>query len=316
MWLLVYFIIFICIALLVAVAVQRTIHLRTVRNKINLRLVAMVESGDQSKSFQKSGMLDQRSSTASSNFLWSHLYTLLVQSGLRWNKGRFLLALVGLLLGSHLALTFVTQDLAARFVFGLVLTIVVVYGYVSHARTKRIRLFVLSLPDALGAVVRSLRAGHPLAEGIRMVAEEMPDPIGGEFRNMMDRLAIGAEPEIAMIKMYHSVGSDDVKLMAVTLSVQSGTGGNLAEVFEKLAKTVRQRTMLAVKVKAISAEGRTSAAIMSVFPFILFGIINLASPGYFDSVWASEYSVHMVSICVGGIALGSFILMRMVDFDS
>lgn len=308
--------IFIFITWLLTVAVQRRLYLRRVRNKINLRIEAMYDSGGQSTLLQKPSVFDQISSTASSNFLWLYLSTLGVQSGLHWNKKRLIVTFAGLWIASYVAFRLVIDSLAAQLVLGFIFSGVVFYVYVSDCRARRIRSFVLSLPDALGVIVRSLRAGHPFAEGIRMVAEEMPDPIGGEFRYMMNQLAIGAAPADAMLKMYRSVGANDLKLMTITLSVQSGTGGNLAEVFKQLAATVRERTIFEVRVKALSAEARSSAAIMSLFPLILFGILNLAAPGYFDPVWASEYSVHIVSAGLGAIALGSFILMRMANFDS
>ena len=316
MWMFIYTLIFIFFIIVGILAVQQALHLRSVRSQINLRLASMTENEEVTKLFQKSSLIDKGHSTSSSNFIWQHLQRMYRQSGIAWDGKRIALGLVGLLFTSYLLLALIMDDMGRHFLFTIILTLGLAYAYIVRTRAKRIRAFILALPDALGVVVRSLRAGHPLAEGVRMVAEEMPDPVGCEFSDMLQQLQVGAEPETAMINMYHSVGSNEVKLMAVTLSIQSGTGGNLAEVFEKLAETVRQRTMLAVKVKAISAEGRASAAIMSVFPLVLYGIISLAAPGYFDPVWESEYAMHMVTFCLTTIALGSFILMRMVDFDS
>ena len=315
MWMFIYTLIFIFFAIIGMLAVQQALHLSSVRKQINLRLATMTENADVTTLFQQSSLIDKAHSTASSNFIWQHLQRLYRQSGLAWSSKQIVVYFAGLVITSYLLLALIMDDMGRHFLFTAMLALGLAYAYLVRLRAKRMRAFILALPDALGVVVRSLRAGHPLTEGVRMVADEMADPVGSEFRAMLNQLQIGAEPETAMINMYHSVGSNEVKLMAVTLSIQSGTGGNLAEVFEQLAETIRQRTMLAVKVKAISAEGRASAAIMSVFPLVLYGIISLAAPGYFDPVWESEYAMHMLTFCLTTIALGAFILMRMVDFD-
>ena len=111
------------------------------------------------------------------------------------------------------------------------------------------------------------------------------------------------------------VGVEDLNLLAISLSVQAGTGGNLVEILQNLSKTLRDRFMLKAKVKAISAEGRITAIFMSIYPFLLYGMIKALSPTYFDPLWNSGYGTTIVSGLLVVMAIGNVILYKMVHFE-
>lgn len=199
--------------------------------------------------------------------------------------------------------------------FVIVCIIVLPILFVLYVRSKRSVKFVKQLSNAIEVMIRSLAAGHPLPAAISLVANEMQDPIGTEFGLLSDELTYGIELDDAMLNLVHRIGLEETKLLAVSISVQRGTGGNLIEILQNLATMIRDRIMMKAKIKAISAEGRITAVIMAVFPFGLFLMIRTLVPTYFDPLWASGYGTTIVSICGILMVFGIFILYRLVKFD-
>ncbi len=186
--------------------------------------------------------------------------------------------------------------------------------YLAIARQRRIARFTEQLPDALDIIVRSLRIGHPLAAAIRLVAGEMADPIGGELRMTADEIAFGQDTVTAVSNLHRRVGQDDLTFLVIAVSVQSQTGGNLAELLAQLTTLMRARAALRLKIRAISAEGRLSAWFLSAMPFVLFAGIRLLSRSYFDDFLGSEALVPILIYGCASLIISNFIIYRMVNF--
>jgi tight adherence protein B len=197
--------------------------------------------------------------------------------------------------------------------FPLVLFLVVFW--ITRARSQRIKKFVSQLPDSLDVTVRSLSAGHPLSTSISLVSREMPDPVGSEFGIMSDEMTYGVDIDTAMRNMSMRVGADELNLLAISLTVQRGAGGNLSEILTNLAEMLRKRAMLKAKIKAISAEGRMTSWFMFIFPFFLFGLLKTISPNYFDPVWASGYADIVIIIGISLMTFGMLVVRKIVNFD-
>lgn len=187
--------------------------------------------------------------------------------------------------------------------------------FVLWKRARRMKKFQSQLSPAIEVMIRSLGAGHPLPSAITLVSNEMQDPLGSEFGILSDELTYGIELDDALLNMVQRVGLDETKLLAVSISVQRGTGGNLIEILQNLATMVRERIMMKAKIKAISAEGRITAVIMAMFPFFLFFMIRSLVPTYFDPLWNSGYGGIVVTVCGVFMVFGIFILYRLVKFD-
>jgi tight adherence protein B len=190
----------------------------------------------------------------------------------------------------------------------------VVVVYLSIVRRRRIDRFTAQLPDALSIIVRSLRIGHPFVSAIGLASREMRDPIAGELAITAEEIAFGQDITTAVANMHRRVGQDDLLFLVTAVSVQSQTGGNLAEVLARLATLMRQRSTLQLKVKALSAEGRLSAWFLTAMPFILYGAIRLLSKNYFGELAASPLLVP--SLVYGWVSLivSNIIIYRMVNF--
>ncbi|RWD73571.1 type II secretion system F family protein [Mesorhizobium sp.] len=184
-----------------------------------------------------------------------------------------------------------------------------------RARGKRILKFAKQLPDALDMIVRSLRAGHPVSVAIGLVAREMPDPLGTEFGIVADEVTFGLSMEQAVRKLSERVGFEGLHLLAVSLSIQAKTGGNLTEILSNLSSVLRERQKLRMKIRALSAEGRVSAWIISLFPIVMFLILQLAAPSYYGKVWGNPVILPIFLIFGIWALLGDLIMYRMVTFD-
>ena len=181
-------------------------------------------------------------------------------------------------------------------------------------RSRRQKKFGAQFPDALDIIVRSLRAGHPVPIAIGMVAREMADPVGGEFGIVADEITYGADLETGMRNLYFRIGQDDLPLFVTAVAIQSSTGGNLGEILENLSAVIRQRFKMRRKIRALASEGRASAMILSSLPIMMFLVIQIISPDFYASVWNEHITKLCLAAAGGWMAVGNFIMYRMVNF--
>ena len=181
-------------------------------------------------------------------------------------------------------------------------------------RMRRQRRFAAQFPDAIDIIVRSLRAGQPTPVAITMVAKELPDPVGSEFGMIADEITYGADLETAIRNLHYRVGTDDLPLFVTAVAIQTSTGGNLGEILENLSAVIRMRFKMRRKVRALAAEGRAAAMILSSLPIGMFAVIQFITPDFYASVW--PYTLTKVSLAIAGawMGIGNFIMFRMVNF--
>lgn len=176
---------------------------------------------------------------------------------------------------------------------------------------KRRKAFDDKLPETLDYISRALRAGHSLTSAIGMVGKELPDPTGQEFKTVFDEISFGISFKEAVGKLSERIQSDDLDFFVISLTIQHDSGGNLAELLDGLAKTIRERIKLRGKIRTLSAEGRISAVVLGAMPFAFAGIITLIRPVYISVLWSTPQG-HML-LLIGGILMtaGGLVLNRM-----
>jgi tight adherence protein B len=184
---------------------------------------------------------------------------------------------------------------------------------ISRIAQRRQKLMVEQFPIAIDIFTRSLRAGHPIASAIFLITEEMSDPIGSEFGLVSDEVSYGAELTDALLAMAERWNLEDMRMFVVAVSVQSETGGNLAEILENLSNVIRARASMYMKVRALSSEGRMSAWMLTVLPILTLLSMILVSPAFYFDV--AEDPIFLIGfpalILLYGI--GVYIIRRLVD---
>ncbi len=192
---------------------------------------------------------------------------------------------------------------------GGVLPLMILQFRANRARRRMIEQF----PVALDVFVRGLRAGHPIAAALELLTVEMPDPIGSQFGQVVDEVTYGADLRDGLQAMAERWDLDDMRMFVVSLSVQSETGGNLAEVLENLTKVIRERASMMMKVRALSSEGRMTGLMLTALPILAFTALFLLNPSFYLEVADDPAFVPgFVGLAIL-YAIGFFSIRRLVD---
>jgi tight adherence protein B len=221
------------------------------------------------------------------------------------------LAIVALMLTAGMVIGFGRILLVATFavLIGGVLPLMVLQFKANRTRKRMQDQF----PVALDVFVRGLRAGHPIAAALDLLTVEMPDPIGTQFGIVVDEVTYGADLRDALQGMAERWNLDDMRMFVVSLSVQSETGGNLAEILENLSKVIRERASMMMKVRALSSEGRLTGIMLTALPALAFTILFVANPRFYldvsDDAWFVPGFVMLIILYL----VGFFTIRRMVD---
>jgi len=216
--------------------------------------------------------------------------------------GVSVVAFIGLSVGTATALP-------VRIVLSGAMGIGGVFTWVSMKAGKRMALLEEQLPDAIELMVRSLRVGHPFSSAVAIVSNEVADPLATEFGMIADEAAYGREMGEALKEMAHRLDMQDLRFLAVAVTIQQQSGGNLAEILDGLAKVIRARFRLFRRVKAITAEAKWSGKFLSAFPIIALIVINLLDPNYYDEAMEHPWFIP-ACLVVGAFLILNLIVMR------
>ena len=156
----------------------------------------------------------------------------------------------------------------------------------------RLNKFASQLPDALELVARALRAGHSLAAGMHVVAQEMPTPIADEFNRVFEEQNLGIPIDDSLKSMCDRVPNLDLRFFVTSVGIQRQTGGDLAEILDKIGYVIRERFRILGQVKALTGEGRLSGVVLIALPFALFGFMLNMKPDYVETLWTTDTGPH------------------------
>jgi tight adherence protein B len=239
---------------------------------------------------------------------------LILQSGLSIGLAKFGIAcVVGALIAFSVSLVMQFTLLEAALITA-VAAFVLPFLVLRFMRGRRQKKFGEQFPDAIDVIVRSLRAGHPIPVAIAMVGREMPDPVGGEFGMVADEVTYGADMETAMRSLYHRVGQDDLPLFVTAVAIQGSTGGNLSEILQNLSGVIRLRFKMRRKIRALAAEGRFSALLLSGLPVVMFFLLDFIAPDFYGQVWHEDMTKMGLGLAGIWMMFGNFIMYRLVNF--
>ena len=239
----------------------------------------------------------------------------LEQAGLTISVSRYLLIQLFLIVTSTLILIFGLSfhPMIGLFI-GVPLGIFLPAMYVSSKRKERLGKFTEQLPDTLDYIARSLRAGNPFSASMKGVASEMADPTGSEFGIAFDEMNYGLELEDALQNLGRRSGSEEMNMFITSVMIQRTTGGNLADVLNRIATVMRARAGVIRDVAILSAEMRVSSYVLIGLPFLVAGVISILNPGYLTVLFDSPAGQVAILIQLVLMLIGYLIMRRMINF--
>ena len=195
---------------------------------------------------------------------------------------------------------------------GLILGFIVPRVWLNRRKSGRLNAFNKQLPDTITLVANALRAGSSFLQAIELVVRESRPPVSTEFARVIREVNLGLPFDQAMENMVRRMKSEDFELMATAINIQHSVGGNLAEILDSIAYTIRERVRIKGEIRTLTAQQRLSGYVVGLLPFGLAGFIFLAAPTFFDPMWDPKVSV--VGLPAGIIILGAGFLMMMIGF--
>jgi tight adherence protein B len=259
--------------------------------------------------------LDEKQKVRDNNIRRPPLRIQLRQAGLTVSIERFYLysALCGL------ALT------AAGFIAGLPLLLLpglLIVGalglprwFVSFKRARRVKAFLAEFPNALDVIVRAVKSGLPLNDGIRLIANEAAEPVRSEFRRIVEAQQLGMSIPDAVMRMPESMPCPEAGFFGIVIQIQNQAGGNLSEALGNLSRVLRDRKKMKAKVQALSMEAKASAAIIGALPFIVAGLVYLSSPTYIMPLFATSTGNLILGVSAVWMLIGILVMRQMINFE-
>lgn len=275
----------------------------SLNSRVNRRLEMLDKSANREEVMEKLRKEMSQHLNARKLPIYSLLSTKAQRAAIAFSPKQLIGLMCGIAVLVFLALTILTDASSiVRVVAAIGIGFGAIYFWVSSKAKKRMKMFEEQLSDAIELMVRSLKVGQPFNASIATVAKEMEDPLATEFGMIADEAAYGRDLGEALKDMAERLDMQDLRFLAVAVTIQQQSGGNLAEILGGLGKVIRARFRLFRKVEAITSEAKFSGNFLSAFPLAALVGMNLLKPGYYD-----ESMDHPMFLPVCGVVLGLLI---------
>jgi tight adherence protein B len=239
----------------------------------------------------------------------------IAQAGLSWSKQKFYIgsAAAGLLLGGLLYLVsddlFMAAGAAAAGGLGLPRWVL------NFMRKRRFKKFLNVFPDAVDVIIRGVKAGLPLGDCMRVIAQEGAEPVRTEFKLAIEATALGLSLGEASERIVERVPLPEASFFSIVINIQQKVGGNLSEALANLSRVLRDRKKLKQKVQAVSSEAKASAAIIGSLPFIVGTLVWLINPRYIELLWLTSGGRVVIGVSLTWMLAGCLVMRKMINFD-
>ncbi len=307
----IYVVIFIAVLLLVQ-GVYLLIFGKSVQldNKVNRRLALLEKGGQREQVLEQLRKEMTQHMKSQSIPLYSILASKAQKANIVFTPVQLIMVMAGASVAAFVGLTFGTEvEPLVRTFVSIGMGVGGVYMWISRKANKRMAMIEEQLPEAVELMVRSLRVGHPFSSAIQIVAKEIPDPLGTEMGMISDEAAYGRDMGETLKAMAERLDMQDMRFLAVAVTIQQQSGGNLAEILHGLAQVIRARFRLFRRVKAITAEAQWSGKLLSAFPILALITINVIQPNYFDDVMETDVFIP-ACLVVAAFLIANMIVMR------
>lgn len=237
------------------------------------------------------------------------------QAGLNWTRKTYYLVCVGAGLASYVTALLLGLNTITMLGFGVAGGLLLPHVYVNSKRKARFKRFSAEFPNAVDVIVRGLKAGLPMADCLRVIATEAQDPVKSEFVAIAQDQTLGIPIDEAVQKMWERVPLSEANFFAIVITIQSRTGGSLSEALGNLSKVLRERKKMKGKIRAMSAEAKSSAGIIGALPFFVAGAVYLTSPDYMSLLFTTLTGKIVLAGCALWMSIGTLVMRKMINFD-
>jgi tight adherence protein B len=239
----------------------------------------------------------------------------IAQAGLPIDKRQFLMISAGVAVAVALFVFIRSGSLPLAGLFGVMAALGLPNFVLSRLRMRRINKFVDIFPNALDIIVRGVKAGLPVGDTLRIIANESPEPVRSEFRKLVESQALGLPLTEAAEKLAERVPVSETNFFSIVIGIQSKSGGNLSEAIGNLSRTLRERKKMKGKIKAMAMEAKASAAIIGAVPFVVTFLLYLSSPKYISLLWMTQHGRIVAAIACFWMSIGVVMMRKMISFD-
>ena len=237
------------------------------------------------------------------------------QAGLKWSPTGFWIGclVVGFMVAG--GLFFTGRPVLIALGIGIGAGIGLPRWVLGFLRKKRAKKFSAEFSNAIDIIVRGVKSGLPLNECLQIIASESPDPVGPEFKLLVEGQSVGVDPPTGLLKMYNRMPLSELNFFTIVLTIQQKTGGNLAEALDNLSMVLRARKMMREKIQAMSSEAKASSMIIGSLPPLVGGIVYLTTPDYIMLMFTETNGQLMLAGGAFWMACGIFVMSKMINFN-
>jgi tight adherence protein B len=243
------------------------------------------------------------------------LQTRIQQAGLSLTKQKFLMFSVAFGIAVFLAILTMTGGILPALALGFAAAFGLPMWALSFLKKRRENKFLNSFPDSVDVIVRGIKAGLPLLDSIKIIANEAGEPTKSEFKAIIETQTIGIPLGEACAKLYERMPLPEANFFGIVISIQQKAGGNLSEALGNLSRVLRDRKKMKAKIQAMSMEAKASAMIIGSLPICVGVLVYLTSPDYIELLWTTELGRVMIACCVAWMSVGVFVMKKMINFD-
>ena len=238
------------------------------------------------------------------------------QAGLGWTKNTYYLVCVGAAFGTFaVALIAMGFGLIPSAGFAMSGGVLLPHFFVNFKRKRRLKNFTMEFPNAVDVIVRGVKAGLPLVDCLKIIAAEAQEPVASEFREIVEDQTLGLPMAEAVNRLPERIPLAEANFFAIVIAIQSRTGGSLAEALSNLSKVLRDRKKMSGKIRAMSAEAKSSAGIIGSLPIVVAVLVYITSPDYILLLFQTTVGNIVLTICGLWMLMGILVMRKMINFD-
>ncbi len=239
----------------------------------------------------------------------------IAQAGLSWSKQRFMIIAGALGFVGFCAVFLLSRNLMAALAAGFAGGFGLPLWGLSFLKKRREAKFLDNFPDAVDVIVRGIKAGLPLVDSLKMIANDADEPIRSEFRAIVETQTIGMPIGEACLKLFERMPVPEANFFGIVISIQQRAGGNLSEVLGNLSRVLRDRKKMKAKIQAMSMEAKASGAIIGALPIAVMILVWITSPQYMELLWTEPLGRLMLAGSAVWMSCGVFVMKKMINFD-